>query len=170
MVFSRRAGLLFRAEKGVVMKSVRNDTEDLQIMRAQHWDESVQELDSMTEGLTLEFARLYLQNMQRAMIDSTAVVTDEEARAFLENIERNVKFERTMIDFMKTIAQQNPSECREVILNPEHLWWIRKKHQQYQLLKMYTGAKKLPGGKKATPKLYGIPIVIDESVAEPRFW
>lgn len=139
------------------------NNEELRIMTAQYWASAEADIDEFMEGVNIEFIRLYLQGMERVMLDSNGEVTEEEARAYLEKFKGSVAFDRMMIKFVMEVVEKS-ADAVQVVMNSEHREWIRYKHQRYQALKMYTGDKK----RTVQPKLYGVPIVIDETATEPR--
>jgi hypothetical protein len=142
--------------------------EEVRVMTAQHWASVDAELDEFMDGVSVEFMRLYLQGLDRAIFDPEAEVTEEEAKEALQRLKDSVAFDRMMITFIQEVVGWPPADCVQLVMNSKHREWIRSTHQRYQGLKMYTGARKLPSGDRATPKLYGVPIVIDETATEPR--
>lgn len=138
--------------------------EEFRIATAQNWLVAQKELDDMMDGVGVEFMRVYLQGLERATIDFWAEVTEEEAREALQRLKDDVAFNRMMIKFVQKVVEFPAKEAVGVFLNSKHREWVRHTHQRYQGLKMYTGDKK----GTVQPKLYGVPIVIDETVTEPR--
>lgn len=149
------------------MTGIRN-SEEARIMAIQHWEDAERQIDEMMDGVGIDFVRLYLENLSPDMTAVFGPPTEEEAREFLEKLKASVGFDLMMIKFMKEVIEWPPSDCYQLVMNSNHLQWVRNVHQRYQRLRIYTGAKKKPGQARAIPKMYGVPIMIDETVTEPR--
>lgn len=147
------------------------EEDNLMVNMGDHWMGSEADMDADLADLSVELVQEYLQGMERAIIDKDAVVTREDAEAVIKQMREEVAFDKMMIAFVEEVAGWPPSDCVELVMNTRMLNWVRRVHQQYQRLKIYTSAKKdvlrqLNGRRVA--RMYGVPIKIDETVTEPR--
>lgn len=126
------------------------------------------ESNPIIEYLHKEMTRLYLEKMGKHFLGRDYTVTQEEAEAFIEKMEAEREFDKMMHRFVFEVVQWGALDCFQLVMNTQHLDWIRSYHQRNQKLGIYTGRRKRPGMDRATPTVYGVAILIDESVTEPR--
>ena len=106
-----------------------------------------------------EFARLFLQEMDRAIVDSEAEVTIEMAKDVRASMKRMIAFEEMMLEFIGQVMQRMPGDTWVIQFNDEHLKWIRSYHQINQRAKLYKGGK--------FPELLGVPIHVRNDITAP---
>jgi hypothetical protein len=116
----------------------------------------------LVEWLQDEVRRLYMEELGKALLGPDYTISQEEVDETYEKIDRERKFDTMMFNFICHVDSVRPPSTWNIYMSTPSLQYIRWFHQKYQKEDIYRGKK------RNGPALFGVPIVIDESLERPR--